>query len=209
MSYFLHRWNILPDPEATPPKNERGLTELFAEIRATVDTEAQIVKAVFPNPPVVMQVFLQRVFAQSASCIDAGLSAHAHVSTIGPTTYGATPSSSLIDIRLGISACPTARTYPSIQPCGRFEGLRAPIGFPTNAFRSHRIPPFPDRIRSDRVYELRCCQHHVGNSDGRTVRSIHRRPTISRTGKQEFGCALRQSSGEFHPLPCNHPSALI
>ncbi|KAK0206321.1 exocyst complex protein [Desarmillaria ectypa] len=58
-------WNTLPDPDATPPKSEVGLTELFSEIRATVDTEAQIVKAVFPNPPVVMQVFLQRVFAQS------------------------------------------------------------------------------------------------------------------------------------------------
>ncbi|KAJ6515675.1 exocyst complex protein [Mycena sanguinolenta] len=58
-------WNTLPDPDASTPKSETGLTELFAEIRATVDTEAQIVKAVFPNPPVVMQVFLQRVFAQS------------------------------------------------------------------------------------------------------------------------------------------------
>jgi Exocyst complex component Sec10 len=55
----------MPDPDASPPKTEVGLTELFSEIRATVDTEAQIVKAVFPNPPVVMQVFLQRVFAQS------------------------------------------------------------------------------------------------------------------------------------------------
>ena len=27
--------------------------------------ESQIVQAVFPNPPLVMQVFLQRVFAQS------------------------------------------------------------------------------------------------------------------------------------------------
>ncbi|KAF7355497.1 Exocyst complex component protein [Mycena sanguinolenta] len=58
-------WNTLPDPDASPPKSETGLTDLFAEIRTTVDTEAQIVKAVFPNPPVVMQVFLQRVFAQS------------------------------------------------------------------------------------------------------------------------------------------------
>ncbi|KAE9410120.1 exocyst complex component Sec10 [Gymnopus androsaceus JB14] len=58
-------WNVISDPDTSPPKNERGLTELFAEIRVTVDTEAQIVKAVFPNPPVVMQVFLQRVFAQS------------------------------------------------------------------------------------------------------------------------------------------------
>ncbi|KAJ7639024.1 exocyst complex protein [Roridomyces roridus] len=58
-------WNTIPDPDAGAPRSETGLTELFAEIRATVDTEAQIVKAVFPNPPVVMQVFLQRVFAQS------------------------------------------------------------------------------------------------------------------------------------------------
>ncbi|KAF9006545.1 exocyst complex protein [Cyathus striatus] len=58
-------WRLIPDPDASPPKSELGLTELFAEIRATVDTEAQIVKAVFPNPPMVMQVFLQRVFAQS------------------------------------------------------------------------------------------------------------------------------------------------
>ncbi|KAJ3533558.1 hypothetical protein NMY22_g7283 [Coprinellus aureogranulatus] len=58
-------WNALGDPDASPPKTELGLAELFAEIRTTVDTETQIVKAVFPNPPVVMQVFLQRVFAQS------------------------------------------------------------------------------------------------------------------------------------------------
>ncbi|KAJ7781031.1 exocyst complex protein [Mycena metata] len=58
-------WSTLPDPNASSPRSETGLTDLFVEIRATVDTEAQIVKAVFPNPPVVMQVFLQRVFAQS------------------------------------------------------------------------------------------------------------------------------------------------
>ncbi|KAF5390612.1 hypothetical protein D9757_002614 [Collybiopsis confluens] len=58
-------WNIISEPDTASPKNEAGLTELFKEIRVTVDTEAQIVKAVFPNPPVVMQVFLQRVFAQS------------------------------------------------------------------------------------------------------------------------------------------------
>jgi hypothetical protein len=65
----VNRWNSIPDPNTSPPKNEVGLTELFAEIRSTVDTEAQIVKAVFPNPPVVMQVFLQRVFAQSVRVI--------------------------------------------------------------------------------------------------------------------------------------------
>ncbi|KAF8076597.1 exocyst complex protein [Lyophyllum atratum] len=58
-------WDLLPDPDASSPKSEQGLSELFVEIRSTVETEAQIVKAVFPNPSVVMQVFLQRVFAQS------------------------------------------------------------------------------------------------------------------------------------------------
>ncbi|THV08349.1 exocyst complex component Sec10 [Dendrothele bispora CBS 962.96] len=58
-------WQTISNPDESPSKTEKGLTELFDEIRSTVDTEAQIVKAVFPNPPVVMQVFLQRVFAQS------------------------------------------------------------------------------------------------------------------------------------------------
>lgn len=58
---------MIPDPDVLHPKAESGLTKLFAEIRTTVDTESQIVKAVFPNPPVVIQVFLQRVFAQSVS----------------------------------------------------------------------------------------------------------------------------------------------
>ncbi|KAA1466748.1 exocyst complex component Sec10 [Dentipellis sp. KUC8613] len=58
-------WGSLPDPDLTPPRNEASLKELLTEIRATVGQEAQIVQAVFPNPPFVMQVFLQRVFAQS------------------------------------------------------------------------------------------------------------------------------------------------
>ncbi|KXN89566.1 Exocyst complex component sec10 [Leucoagaricus sp. SymC.cos] len=58
-------WRSIADPDTGPPKSELGLAELFEEIRVTVDQEAQIVKAVFPNPPMVMQVFLQRVFAQS------------------------------------------------------------------------------------------------------------------------------------------------
>lgn len=52
-------------PDESPPMTESGLAELFGEIRATVVQESQIVQAVFPNPPFVMQVFLQRVFAQS------------------------------------------------------------------------------------------------------------------------------------------------
>ncbi|OJT10352.1 Exocyst complex component SEC10, partial [Trametes pubescens] len=58
-------WGALPDPDAPPPVSEPGLQDLFVEIRTTVGQEAQIVQAVFPNPAYVMQVFLQRVFAQS------------------------------------------------------------------------------------------------------------------------------------------------
>ncbi|KIK44255.1 hypothetical protein CY34DRAFT_802864 [Suillus luteus UH-Slu-Lm8-n1] len=58
-------WNTVSKPDESPPKTESGLAELFGEIRATVAQESQIVQAVFPNPPFVMQVFLQRVFAQS------------------------------------------------------------------------------------------------------------------------------------------------
>lgn len=61
----ISRWQQLPDPNARPPRNEKGLEDLFNEIRTTVGEEAHIVQAVFPNPPVVMQVFLQRIFAQS------------------------------------------------------------------------------------------------------------------------------------------------
>lgn len=66
---IIPRWRSIPDPDISPPKSELGLAELFEEIRVTVDQEAQIVKAVFPNPPIVMQVFLQRVFAQSVSVL--------------------------------------------------------------------------------------------------------------------------------------------
>lgn len=59
------RWELIAEPDASPPKREAGIEALFEEIRTTVAQEAQIVQAVFPNPPMVMQVFLQRVFAQS------------------------------------------------------------------------------------------------------------------------------------------------
>ncbi|PIL36921.1 hypothetical protein GSI_00611 [Ganoderma sinense ZZ0214-1] len=58
-------WVAIADPDDIPPSSEQGLQELFQEIRSTVGQEAQIVQAVFPNPAYVMQVFLQRVFAQS------------------------------------------------------------------------------------------------------------------------------------------------
>ncbi len=57
-------WRSIGDPDTPPPTTEPGLTTLFKSIRHTVSQEAQIVKAVFPNPSAVLQVFLQRTFAQ-------------------------------------------------------------------------------------------------------------------------------------------------
>ncbi|KAH8915622.1 Sec10-domain-containing protein, partial [Atractiella rhizophila] len=57
-------WESLPFPESLPPKSEPGLTHLYKEIKETVQNEAHIINAVFPNPGTVMSVFLQRVFGQ-------------------------------------------------------------------------------------------------------------------------------------------------
>jgi exocyst complex component 5 len=87
----LSRWDTLSDPDAPSPKTESGLSELFQEIRSTVDTEAQIVKAVFPNPPVVMQVFLQRVFAQPV-CVCRSILKQPVYRGIGSTTRRTAPT---------------------------------------------------------------------------------------------------------------------
>ncbi|PWZ02695.1 exocyst complex component Sec10 [Testicularia cyperi] len=58
-------WVDMANPDRPPPRSEPSLTSLLNEIRQTVEIEAQIISAVFPNPLVVMQTFLQRVFAQS------------------------------------------------------------------------------------------------------------------------------------------------
>ncbi|KAK9897374.1 exocyst complex component Sec10 [Cystobasidium minutum MCA 4210] len=57
-------WDTLPDPDAPAPHSEPGLSALYDEIRVTVGQEGKIITAVFPNPYIVMQSFLQRVFAQ-------------------------------------------------------------------------------------------------------------------------------------------------
>ena len=46
---------------------DTSLVKLYDDIRITVRKEANIISAVFPQPATVMQVFLQRVFAQSVS----------------------------------------------------------------------------------------------------------------------------------------------
>jgi hypothetical protein len=63
----VHSWATISNPSAPAPTSEPGLVSLFKQIRETVTQEAQIVRAVFPNPIAVMKVFLQRVFAQVVS----------------------------------------------------------------------------------------------------------------------------------------------
>jgi hypothetical protein len=60
-----HSWEALPDPDSLPPIRESGLASLCSAVRKTVGEEIKIVDAVFPNPSVVIQIFLQRIFAQS------------------------------------------------------------------------------------------------------------------------------------------------
>lgn len=57
-------WERLTDPDEVAPRSEPALSALYRDIREQISQEAQIIEAVFPQPVVVMQVFLQRVFAQ-------------------------------------------------------------------------------------------------------------------------------------------------
>ena len=58
-------WAHITDPNSVPPRSEPSLDALYADIRRTVELEAQIIAAVFPTPLLVMQLFLRRVFGQS------------------------------------------------------------------------------------------------------------------------------------------------
>ncbi|RIB24859.1 exocyst complex protein [Gigaspora rosea] len=70
-------WNDLPNPQVPPPPVDQGLVNLYQEIRTTVKQEAQIINVVFPDPVGVMQVFLQRIFAQLIQTYLESLLSHA------------------------------------------------------------------------------------------------------------------------------------
>ncbi|KAI8063627.1 exocyst complex component Sec10-like protein [Gongronella butleri] len=55
----------LANPYTPPPEVDTNVIKLYDAIRMTVRREAEIISAVFPQPTVVIQVFLQRIFAQS------------------------------------------------------------------------------------------------------------------------------------------------
>ncbi|EIE80071.1 hypothetical protein RO3G_04776 [Rhizopus delemar RA 99-880] len=55
----------LSDPNLPPPEVDTSLVKLYDDIRITVRKEAKIISDVFPQPATVMQVLLQRIFAQS------------------------------------------------------------------------------------------------------------------------------------------------
>ncbi|KAI8985304.1 exocyst complex component Sec10-like protein [Pilobolus umbonatus] len=55
----------LSNPYTSPPEVDTSLVKLYDDIRITVRREAGIISSVFPQPATVMQVLLQRIFAQS------------------------------------------------------------------------------------------------------------------------------------------------
>lgn len=59
----------MSNPYTPPPEVDTSIVKLYDAIRITVRREAEIISAVFPQPIVVLQVFLQRVFAQSVMII--------------------------------------------------------------------------------------------------------------------------------------------
>ncbi|CAG8657677.1 3453_t:CDS:10, partial [Dentiscutata heterogama] len=75
--YTFGSWNDLPNPQVPPPPVDQGLINLYQEIRTTVNQEAQIINVVFPDPVGVMQVFLQRIFAQLIQTYLESLLSHA------------------------------------------------------------------------------------------------------------------------------------
>lgn len=54
----------LADPNNSEPQFDHVTEELCSEVVSVVNTETEIIKRVFKEPVVVLQVFLQRVFAQ-------------------------------------------------------------------------------------------------------------------------------------------------
>jgi hypothetical protein len=51
--------------ETPIPKLDRALSSLFNTINRTVEEEWQTMSAVFPNSMSVLQLFVQRIFAQT------------------------------------------------------------------------------------------------------------------------------------------------
>lgn len=67
LCFYYYSQQDISDPFISPPEVDTNLVKLYDDIRITVRREAEIITAVFPNPVIVMQVFLQRVFAQCVS----------------------------------------------------------------------------------------------------------------------------------------------
>lgn len=71
--FFLRSDAALSNPFIPPLEVDTSLVNLYDEIRNIVRGEVNIISAVFPQPAVVIQVFLQRIFAQSVSSFSLSL----------------------------------------------------------------------------------------------------------------------------------------
>ncbi|ORX45540.1 exocyst complex component Sec10 [Hesseltinella vesiculosa] len=55
----------LANPYIHPPEVDTSVIKLYDAVRMTIRREAEIISAVFPQPTLVIEVFLHRIFAQS------------------------------------------------------------------------------------------------------------------------------------------------
>ncbi|MBW0500625.1 hypothetical protein O181_040340 [Austropuccinia psidii MF-1] len=120
-------WETLADPNKPAPKSEPKLEALYCDTRDQISQEAQIIEAVFPQPLVVMQVFLQRVFAQVVQ---------GHIEKLIVAAQG---SSSLAFLRvLSLARLSTAKLINDLKAHDFFRLSPSNSKFPLDKYNSVR-----------------------------------------------------------------------
>ncbi|KAH9821082.1 exocyst complex component Sec10-like protein [Melampsora americana] len=122
-------WEALADPNKPAPRSEPELAELYTDIRHQISQEAQIIEAVFPQPAVVMQVFLQRVFAQVIQT---------HIEKLIDAAQG---SSTLVFLR--ILALARSSTAKLINDLKSHDFFRSASGVGMSSFESYAMTHDP------------------------------------------------------------------
>ncbi|KAG0145204.1 hypothetical protein CROQUDRAFT_659005 [Cronartium quercuum f. sp. fusiforme G11] len=130
-------WDALADPNKPAPKSEPELAELYSDIRHQISQEAQIIEAVFPQPAVVMQVFLQRVFAQVIQT---------HIEKLISAAQG---SSTLVFLR--VLALARSSTAQLVNDLKAHDFFRSASGVAASSFESYAMANEPSNEDEDAV----------------------------------------------------------
>lgn len=128
-------WEALADPNKPAPRSEPELAALYSDIRDQISQEAQIIEAVFPQPAVVMRVFLERVFAQVIQT---------HIEKLLTAAQG---SSTLVFLR--ILALARSSTAQLIDHLKSHDIFRSASRVATNSFESYAVTQNPSNEGSD------------------------------------------------------------